>query len=45
MPEQLKADVSHKVKKIEVFTKRLVSVKFMGIYKSSIKGRGLNSIP
>ena len=42
MPEQLKADVSHKVKKIEVFTKRLVSVKFMGIYKSSIKGRGLD---
>ncbi|MEK6937147.1 MAG: DUF58 domain-containing protein [Nanoarchaeota archaeon] len=42
MPEKLQADVSHKVKKIEVFTKRLVSTKLMGNYKSSIKGRGLD---
>ncbi len=42
MPEQLKADISHKVKKIEVFTKRLVSSRLMGNYKSSIRGKGLD---
>ena len=41
MVENLKVDVSHKVKKIEVFTKRLVSTKLMGNYKSSIRGKGL----
>ena len=41
MPGQLKVDISHKVKKIEVFTKRLISSKLMGNYKSRIRGRGL----
>ena len=41
MPEKLNIDLSHEIKKLEILSKRLVSSKFLGMYKSRLRGRGL----
>lgn len=41
MPEELKIDLSHKLRKIQIFTKRLVLTKLVGNYKTKIRGHGL----
>ena len=42
MVENLKVDLSHKIKKLEILTKRLVKTALIGNYRGRIKGRGLD---
>ena len=41
MVTKLKPDLSHKLRKLDLGTRRLISTKLLGKYKSLIKGRGL----
>lgn len=41
MQEKLNIDLSHEIKKLEILSKRLVTSKFMGMYKARLRGKGL----
>ena len=41
MVRKLKPELSHKFKKLDIFTRRLVSTKLVGKYKTLIRGKGL----
>ncbi len=42
MVEKLKVDLSHKIKRLEILSKRLVRTTLVGDYRGRIKGRGLD---
>ena len=41
MAEKLETELSHKIKKLNIFTKRLITTRLVGRYRSRVKGKGL----
>ena len=41
MAEELNVDLTHGIKKLEIFSKNFLKTKFFGQYKSTLKGKGL----